>query len=81
MFPKLTKQEKMEDCVKGKQYWSRSFITGDGVCISCPSSWRNCYNEPPDDQKRCVNSCHSKFRTPSRVAIFLCILISVELLE
>ena len=60
VFPKLTKQEKMEDCVKGKQFWSSQFITGHGVCIACPSNWRNCYNEHIDDQKRCVDSCHSK---------------------
>ncbi|XP_028392810.1 uncharacterized protein LOC114517321 [Dendronephthya gigantea] len=49
--------EKAEDCVKGKQYWSESFLNPKGTCAPCPPHWKSCYNEPINDQKRCVDSC------------------------
>ena len=60
LLPRPSKQEKPEDCVNGKQFWTRHSITDDGACVLCPDHWKNCYNEHIDDQKRCVDSCHSE---------------------
>ncbi|CAB4029912.1 Hypothetical predicted protein [Paramuricea clavata] len=60
LLPKSSKQEKMADYVKGKQYWSASFIHEGGTCAACPPNWRSCYNEPINDQERCVVSCRRR---------------------
>ena len=48
-----------ENCVEG-QYWSKSFINPDGACVACPPKWISCYNQPINDQKRCMDSCRGR---------------------
>ena len=58
IFPKYSREQQMEKCVEGKQYRSKSLL--NGACIACPPNWKSCYNEPIDDQKRCVDSCRGR---------------------
>ena len=48
-----------KNCVEG-QYLSKSFINPDGACVACPPKWTSCYNEPINDQKRCIDSCRGR---------------------
>lgn len=53
-------QKKPEDCIKGKQYWSTSFLSPSGMCASCPHHWTNCDDQPIEDIQPCKESCRGK---------------------
>ena len=57
LFARISKQEKEVECVKGSQYWSKSFLSEKETCVQCPLHWKNCYDQPINDQRRCVDSC------------------------
>jgi hypothetical protein len=60
VLPKSSKQEKPEDCIAGKQYWSTSFLNPKGTCAPCPHHWRNCDDQPIGDDYQCRISCRGK---------------------
>ncbi|XP_028392691.1 uncharacterized protein LOC114517234 [Dendronephthya gigantea] len=67
LFPGNSKQEKEAECAKGSQYWSKSFLNKKGTCVECPLYWENCYDQPKNDQERCVDSCRHDVKSALEV--------------
>ncbi|XP_028392593.1 uncharacterized protein LOC114517134 [Dendronephthya gigantea] len=63
VLPRSTVGEKAEDCVKEKQYWSKSALNPNGACVRCPPYWQNCNKEAGGDKDRCIKSCRVKPKT------------------
>ena len=60
VLPKSSIEQKARDCIKGKQYWSESFLNPKGTCAPCPPHWKNCNKERSVDKTRCIKSCRGK---------------------
>ena len=58
LIPKMSKQEKPEDCIPGKQFWS-TFFNSKGTCATCPRYVENCKEQGPDEAE-CKKSCGGK---------------------
>ena len=52
---RISKQEKPEDCVPGKEFWS-TFFNKQGTCAACPRYLDNCDDQGPDIEA-CQKSC------------------------
>ncbi len=58
LIPKISKQEKPEDCTPGKEFWS-TFFNSKGSCAPCPRYVENC-KEQGADASECKKSCGGK---------------------
>ncbi|CAB4001360.1 Hypothetical predicted protein [Paramuricea clavata] len=65
---KYPKEDKMNKCIKGKQFWCEECIHDQGTCVACPQNLRSCYNEDIANQKRCVDSCRKAKPKPTKKA-------------
>ena len=52
-------QTKPDDCIKGKQYLSKTLVES-GDCVACPPNLKNCFDQPYEDQQRCEDWCRGK---------------------
>ena len=55
---RISSQEKPEDCVPGKEFWS-TFFHSKGTCAACPRYLENCDDQGPD-KEACEKSCAKK---------------------